>query len=178
MLRRKCRDFVLTLAVAVAAALLALSPLSASAQSSALPEDFVKAMEKPEDGTVTLYSLDPGKQMDKTAYQEWNDGEPPRFHKFNVLGKVALNAKEVTATVEEINAVTRESLGAKVDGCFYPRHGVSIRTCDNSYDFVICYSCAKYAVYRNGTLVGYYAMSGPPDMMNELVKSHNIVVAK
>ncbi|MEZ0295464.1 MAG: hypothetical protein ACAI35_03310 [Candidatus Methylacidiphilales bacterium] len=144
----------------------------------ALPADFVEAMKAPADGSTTFYSLDPEKKTDRSLYQEWIGEEPPKFHDFYVLGKVDLKADAAAIACREIEKVTLKNLGPQVDPCFLPRHGVRIQTCDNRYDFVICYQCGKYALYRNDTLLGSYEIDGPPDVMNKLVKKNGLTLAK
>jgi hypothetical protein len=108
--------------------------------------------------------------------------EPPRynegFHGYEVLGSVVLRDP---AVVDSTRKLVRDSVAAYDDEnytcCFNPRHGLRVRTATQTFDFVICFECAKLFIYAGkepAPLKPYLGVRGAPKSLDEILAAHKI----
>ena len=120
-----------------------------------------------------LYSIDGRDETDGKAIKS---GE--RLHGFPVLGK--LDVKDAKTRDELITAFKKGILrgDGSVAACFWPRH--AIRTSQNGEirDYVICFECHQYVVYRGGKSSDAQPIDGSPsEKFNEILQRANIPLA-
>jgi hypothetical protein len=100
---------------------------------------------------MMVYRIDPLTRLKKAADP---DAEPKKdakyFHEYEILAESKVEKAEkrkeiVTFIGEEMH--WSEFLKAL---CFIPRHGVSVKSGKETWDFVICFQCEQMRVYRDG----------------------------
>lgn len=117
---------------------------------------------------ITLYSIRPEPLM------------PPHqdegFQGYEVLGSVVLTD---AAVVESARKVIRDSVAAYDENhatcCFNPRHGLRIRTASKTFDFLLCYECAKLIIFADSKqLQPTLGVGGTPKLLNDILTVHKV----
>ena len=87
--------------------------------------------------SVEFYSLEPGRDDTKESI----------FHGFPILDKKQLtDKKHVETIVKYLYKSINQSEGAIAE-CFFPRHGLKIKSKNEEIDLVICFECLQMRVY-------------------------------
>ncbi|MBX3399890.1 MAG: hypothetical protein KF873_14190 [Gemmataceae bacterium] len=100
---------------------------------------------------MTVYRIDPSTRLKKAADPEAKPKNDAKyFHEYEILAESKVEKAEkrkeiVTFLGKEMH--WSEWLRAK---CFIPRHGVSVKSGMENWEFVICFQCAQMHVYRDG----------------------------
>jgi hypothetical protein len=126
---------------------------------------------------VVLYSLDPSFWGPKAIAKA--TGKEEIFHDHEVLGKVNLTGeKGLTAAHAILDAVSSDEKRwqfiistERFKNCaFSPRHGLTVISNGQSYDYLMCYDCGDLVVYRDGKITdSVNAENGSPKILNQLL---------
>jgi len=118
---------------------------------------------------VTLYTLDPKLAASASITNE------KVFHGFNILGKANIGSEVEKKALLDALASGIPMSPPIAPSCFYPRHGLAIRSGTNNSDYVICFECRKVRVYnpRGNFLVTTSAR----DTFNEVATAHRLPIA-
>jgi hypothetical protein len=104
---------------------------------------------------VTLYSI----EGDEMRFLDVKTDE--YFHDFPVYGKTEIGDPEKIA---ELLMALRDAISsAPKTGawCFSPRHGMQIMGENGTTDYVICFQCFQYKVFRGTEKVQGYGLLNP-----------------
>lgn len=147
--------------------LLFIIALSCEARSkNILPPSAAKALSAPTE--VVLYSLEP---------QDRADSSEPQLHHFKILGQTELDPERTAAAINEFKAAISNWDGIMAM-CFDPRQAIRIAANNHTYDFLLCYECHRLYVYQDDKLLRSLGAAGSPDILNGLLKSAGIPLAK
>jgi hypothetical protein len=131
-----------------------------------LPDEEAQVLNHP--GEVTLYSLEPPNALPPQG---------PTLHGYVILGKIKLSAKEAQIATKALRSAIEGWNGYSVN-CFDPRHGLSVFSAGQTFDFVFCYECEGLQVYKDDKPVCSLSISGSPDTLNGLLREHHIRLPK
>jgi hypothetical protein len=136
---------------------------AASGKDNQLPPEVEEVLRSP--GEVILYSLEPWEQPSFI-------GE--KLHGYKVLGHTKLDRKQTDLAIAEF----RSALAAW-DGrafmCFDPRQALQITTSDHHrYNFLLCYSCHRFYVYRDDKLLVSLGVTGSAKILNGILSKAGV----
>jgi hypothetical protein len=131
------------------------------------PEINVEGVER-----VALYSID---------FLEHLPGEEPEgretFHGYHVLGRVEFKD---AGRIEELLGAFNEGVargGAPVD-CFWPRHALRVEDREGeTSDYVICFECFQFIVYRAGTSATRTIARSPSKAFDSFLREAGVTLA-
>lgn len=104
-----------------------------------------------ENGSYTLYSLDPTNPDWEAAFEQSEHPNQPvtaTFYGYQILGQVAVSPSDKTVLREALyTSVARAASRAQ---CFHPHHGLRVTHNGKTADLVLCFSCGQMYVYTAG----------------------------
>jgi hypothetical protein len=130
---------------------------AAIAQSGGkLPAGLVAALEK--GAPFELYSI-----LGDFPGHNRTTPESAMFHGWPILGKTVVRDAGQKARLAAELAGAMKAFGPNdpMAACFFPRHGIRVVHEKNTYDFLICFQCARVEVYAPGNTL--YQVSGAPE---------------
>ena len=149
---------------------------SPSPFENALPADAEDALLHATQGT--FYSIDPD-SIDYSAKEQVTNAT--KFHGFKILGKMDLASKQLAVVTKEFLDEVKNwnpTMGATT--CMItPRHALQLKVKDHVYDFLLCYQCGLFEVYKDGK--GYKsleAVRGSPKLLNDILTAAHIPLPK
>ena len=139
-----------------------------------IPDAVQKALDKSE--TFVLYSLEPGTGIRRP---EKADPKKEYFHGYEVLGAAEVKAAEDRKRVAEAIRQGAEDNSGTVAGCFIPRHGLRLKSGDETIDLVICFQCLSVQVYVNDkSEKGFLTTGEPQPALDAVLKAAGVKLPK
>lgn len=100
---------------------------------------------------MAVYRIDPSTKLKKAADP---DAEPKKdakyFHEYEILAESKVEKSEKRKEIVTFFGEVMHWSDWFKARCFIPRHGVSVKSGKENWDFVICFQCAQMHVYREG----------------------------
>jgi hypothetical protein len=116
---------------------------------------------------VVLYSLEPEGGADASE----------SLHDFTILGRTKLDRERMPTAINAFRAAISDWDGA-IYMCFNPRQAIRVTAHNHTYDFLLCYECHQLYVYEDDKLLQSLGASGSPKVLNDLLKTAGIPLAK
>jgi hypothetical protein len=132
--------------------------------SNVLPDEVLAALRNPD--KVTLYSIEMAPGTGKNS-----------LYGFRILGHVELNAARSSVAIQAFESAVANWNGVMAE-CFNARHAMRVEANHHTYDLLLCYECHQLEAYRDGRMVCEIGATGSPKVLNGLLTSAGIPLAK
>ncbi|MEY2488331.1 MAG: hypothetical protein QOC70_273 [Verrucomicrobiota bacterium] len=140
-----------------------------AAVSNSIPEMAMRALEYTPQ--ITLYALNPTPDAGDVA-------NPGVLHRFRIIGQTTLSSTEVRQRLVRTlqQDISRSEEG--YDMCFFPRHAISARNEDTSYDFLICFECKRVEIFANKMRIATTGFVASEEPYDEIFRSAGLSIPK
>ncbi len=145
---------------------LAIAEPAAPVKENKLPPEAEQALRAPD--KVTLYSLEPWDEptsSDKT------------LRDVKILGQTELDGKRRATAIAEFKSAVANWDGM-IAMCFDPRHALRVTAQGHTYDFLLCYECHQFYIYKDEDLLTTLGAAGSPKVLNGLLSAAKIPLSK
>ena len=122
-----------------------------------------------QDASVRLYTLDPRLSASPSTVNE------KVFHGFAILGASDISSENEKKILLEALATGMQNRPSVTPSCFYPRHGLAIRSRTDHSDYVICFECHKVKVYNPRAT--FLIADTPRNTFNAIATEHRLPIA-
>jgi hypothetical protein len=141
----------------------------AKSTNNRIPENVQQVLENV--SQLTLFSIDPNLAPLDAA-------EKQTFHRYGILGKLEVTSPDSRRQVLQALQKDISTWDGNYVMCFNPRHGIRATSGSISFDFLICYECARVELYSGNELTTTMGIGGSQNYFDKLLHAANIPTAK
>ncbi len=139
-------------------------------------DEALKAMHSATKGT--LFSLEPSGARSASG--------PQSLYGNTILGQMDLDPKQLATTVAEFQGALDKQ--AVIDAanpgsfsmgmCDNPRHALKVTVDGHTYEFLLCFECGHFNIYKDGQHIADLNATGTPWVLNDLLTANKIALSK